>query len=286
MGNRASSRLSRPWRVPGSASLAAAVLGVVMAACGSNTGVASAPGPLTTARCQNLVVPAYFYPGADWTRIEDGRPVPRIMIMDAAGPGAGSAPNQAYQDAAKKARDAGITILGYSDTSYGRRPASVVEDDVRKYRAWYGVYSIFLDQVSSSAGQLPYYRQLARYIHSAHRGAVVLNPGTYPDQRYMSVGDIIVAFENTYATYARLQVPGWVRSYPVARFAHIVYATTASQLTDARALAVQRHAGYVYITDRNGPQRYSALPGYWDREDAMMARCAAGQDGAVPTATG
>jgi hypothetical protein len=244
---------------------------------------------LTSQQCQNLVVPAYFYPGAYWSRIDHGGAAPRIMIIDPAGPGAGGVPERNYQAAVKQARAAGITIMGYSDTSYSRRPASAVEADVRKYKAWYGVTSIFLDQASSGGEQLPYYARLARYIHDTNPGsAVMLNPGTYPDQRYMSVGDIVMVYENSFATYAGLNVPGWVRKYPPARFAHIVYATTTVQLADALAMAASRHAGYVYVTDGTGPQRYASLPGYWNREQASIARCAngaTGRDGASQPAT-
>ena len=56
---------------------------------------------------------------------------------------------------------------------------------MRKYKAWYGVTNIFLDEVSSGSGQLAYYRQLADYVHSVNPGsAVMLNPGTYPDQHW------------------------------------------------------------------------------------------------------
>ncbi|MBO0823131.1 MAG: spherulation-specific family 4 protein [Actinobacteria bacterium] len=236
---------------------------------------------LTTAQCENLVIPAYFYPGAEWTRVDHDRPVPKIVIMDPAGPGAGNLPDPKYQKAVRQAQAAGITILGYADTSYSMRPVSAVEADVRNYKAWYRVTSIFLDQVASSSEQLPYYRKLASYIHGANPGsAVMLNPGTYPAQQYMSVGDILVVFENTYASYANLPVPAWTRRYPAARFAHIVYATSGPRLTDALALAARRHAGYVYVTDGSGSQRYGSLPGYWGREKAITARCATGKRGA------
>lgn len=222
-----------------------------------------------------MIVPAYFDPGVDWARADDSRPVPRIMILDVAGPGAGSSPDRKYQAAVKLAEAAGITIMGYSDTDYTRRPAAAVEADVRKYRAWYGVTSIFLDQVASGSGQLAYYRQLTAYIHSVNPGsAVMLNPGTYPDQQYMSVGNIVLVFENTYASSADLQVPAWVYKYPAARFAYVIYATPGSQLVNAIGLAQKQHADYVYVTDGRGLQRYNSLPSYWSREDTIIARCA------------
>jgi hypothetical protein len=253
--------------------VAAVVAGLVFSA---NSPVVSTASALINSPCQNLVVPAYFYPGGGWTRATDSNPVPRIMILDVAGSGAGSAPERKYQTAVKQARAAGITVMGYSDTDYTLRSPAAIEADVRNYKTWYSVTDIFLDQVSSGRAQLGYYRNLSRYIHGANPGsAVMLNPGTYPDQQYMSVGDILLVFENTYASYLSLQVPNWVRRYPATRFAHVIYATSASQLPHAVSLARQRHAGFVYVTNGTGLERYNSLPAYWSRENAIIGRCTA-----------
>jgi Spherulation-specific family 4 len=226
--------------------------------------------------CQEIAVPAYFYPGADWTRAINSRPVPSMMILDITSSGAGSAPDPNYQAAVKRAQAAGIEIIGYSNTSYTRRPAAAVEADVRNYKAWYDVTDIFLDQATSNSSGIAYYRQLTNYIHDVNPGStVILNPGTYPDQQYMSLGDIVMVYENTYAHYAGLRVPSWADKYPAAKFAYAIYAATAAQLGRAISLSWSRHAGYVYVTDRTGSNPYSALPGYWSREDAIIAaRCA------------
>ena len=130
----------------------------------------STANSLVNSPCQNVVVPAYFYPGADWSRADESKPVPRIMILDVSGTGAGSAPERKYQTAVKRAQDAGITIMGYVDTNYTLRPAADIEADVRNYKAWYNVTDIFLDQVSSGRAQLPYYRKLSGYIHTVNPG--------------------------------------------------------------------------------------------------------------------
>ena len=237
---------------------------------------ASTADQLINASCQNLAVPAYFYPDDGWTQAYKSKPAPRIMIFDAAGPGAGNSPEQVYQAAVKQAQAAGITIMGYSDTNYAQRPASVVEADVRKYKAWYGVTSIFFDEVSSSSGQLAYYRQLADYVHSVNPGsAVMLNPGTYPDQQYMSVGDIVMVFENNYASYVNLQVPSWTQKYKAGRFAYVIYGASGPQMVNAIGLAQQRHAGYVYVTGGTGPQRYDSLPSYWSSEVSAISAISA-----------
>jgi hypothetical protein len=226
------------------------------------------PGP----RCQQIGIPAYFYPGASWARAVSSSPAPGIMILDVTSSGAGSAPDRTYQQAVSRAQAAGITILGYANTDYARRPAAAVEADVRHYRAWYHVAGMFLDEAATGGPELGYYRRLTGYIKNAGPGALVmLNPGTYPSQRYMSLGDVVLGYEGSYARYARLRVPGWVRRYPAARFAQVVYATPGARLAKALRLAAARHAGYVYVTDMAGRNPYRALPGYWAAENAMVA---------------
>jgi hypothetical protein len=229
------------------------------------------------ADCQSVVVPAYFYPGMGWTTADKSRPTPALMILDITGWGAGSVPDPKYQAAVKRAQKAGITVMGYSATDYGKRSAAAVEADVRNYRAWYGVGDIFLDQVASGSGELAYYRDLSGYAHNVNGGSMVmLNPGTYPDQQYMSLGDVVMVYENSYASLSGLRVPAWVRDYPKDRFAYAIYATPRPQLASALSLSRERHAGYVYVTDGTAPDPYSSLPSYWSAEDSMIAAGCAG----------
>jgi Spherulation-specific family 4 len=237
------------------------------------TQILAAPPP-----CQQVLVPAYFYPGANWTRALTSRPAPSVMILDVTSSGSGSSPDRNYQAVARRAHAAGIKIMGYSNTNYTRRPAASVEEDVKHYKAWYGVTDIFLDEVSSGGGGVPYYRRLARYIHGTSPGSMVmLNPGTYPDQQYMSIGDVVMVYEDTYADYVNLRVPRWVGNYPAAKFAHTIYATPGSQLANAISLSQRRRAGYVYVTNRTGSNPYRSLPSYWSSEGAIVAaKCARG----------
>jgi hypothetical protein len=284
------SALARKHRVPlalGSILLIAAAGVLTEQIVTANSSAISTANSLINSPCQNMVVPAYFYPGAGWSRASDSKPVPRIMILDVAGAGAGGAPQRKYHAAVKRAQAAGITVMGYSDTDYTQRPPADIEADVRNYKAWYGVTDIFLDQVTSGPAQLGYYRSLARYIHSVNPGsAVMLNPGIYPDQQYMSAGDIVMVFENTYASYVSLQVPGWVRRYPATRFAYVIYGTSAAQLANALSLAQQRHAGFVYVTNGTGLERYDSLPGYFSRENAIIAGCAPNANAAPRSSSG
>jgi spherulation-specific family 4 protein len=232
------------------------------------------------ARCEEISMPAYFSSGVAWARAIDSQPAPAIMILDITGSGAGSTREAAYAAAVTRAQAAGIKVLGYASTDYARRPAAAVEADVRHYRAWYHVTGIFLDEAATGTGELSYYRALTGYIrHADPRALVMLNPGTYPSRRYMTLGDVVLAYEGNYARYASLRVPGWVDRYPAARFSQVVYATPGSRLAEALRLAVRRHAGYVYVTDMAGRNPYRSLPGYWAAETTDAAGMCQGRPG-------
>lgn len=221
--------------------------------------------------CQRAFVPAFFSPGSGWTQAARSKPPPSIMILDVTNTGAGSSPDRGLQAAVKRAQAAGVKILGYSDTGYGQRPAAEVEADIRNYQAWYGVTSIFLDQAAADPAQIGYYRGLASYIREVGRGAAVwLNPGIYPAEAYMSIANVVMVFEGSYASYHNLRVPGWAGHYPPAKFAHTIYATPGPRLASVIRLSSRGRAGYVFITDRSGANPYAGLPAYWSREDAAV----------------
>lgn len=248
--------------------LLAAIL--VISATGVAVRLITEPGQ----QCQQALIPAYFYPDGDWNEAIDSKPPPKFMVLDITSSGAGTSPNRHYQTAVKRAQAAGITLAGYADTDYARRSAAAVELDVRHYLSWYGVRDIFLDEVTSDGAGLAYYRRLSDYIHSLDPGAeVILNPGTYPDESYMSVGDVVVVFENTYANYSRLDVPQWVDNYPADRFSYVIYGVSASRLAAAMRTAQRRHAGYIYATPNTGVNPYNSLPSYWAKEDSVIAGC-------------
>ncbi len=251
----------------------AAVLVATGITLGVTWGGSSGGGGGPARVCAQLIVPAYFAPDY-WAQAIAARPPPADMILDITGVGAGTAPEPQFEDLVREAKAAGITVLGYSSTVDGQRPIAQVEADVRDYAAWYGVTSIFLDRVSGQPAQVPYYQQLANYIHQASPGSQVwLNPGVYPDQAYMSIGNVVMVFEGTYAQYLTASAPGWARQYPSSDFAHTIFGTPASDLANALRLAADRGAGHVYVTDGTGSNPYQALPSYWS---ALVASAAGG----------
>jgi hypothetical protein len=248
------------------------VILIIAAAVGLTVKLTSRAAP----RCQSSFVPAFF-PPQGWARSVSGGRFPAVLILNPAS-GPGTAPDPAFRTAIGRAEGAGTHVIGYIGTNYAQLPLAEAEQYVRDYRNWYGVTGLFLDQTPTTGSeQIGYYRTLAAFIRRTTPDAAVwLNPGAYPDRSYMSVGNVIMAFEGPYESYLNLRIPSWARRYPAARFAHTVYATPGADVAPAVRLSRQRNAGYVYLTDDVGSNPYSALPNYWPREQAAVAGgCAA-----------
>ena len=261
---------------------AGAAIGVPAAASATTAVTAPAVTAATApAPCRHTFVPAYPWSSTFWTRAISSKPKPGVMILNVTGTGAGTAAVPHFQALVKRAEKAGITVLGYSSTEYGRRPAAQVEADAKNYKAWYKVNGMFLDLTANGSGELGYYRTLASYIHKVNPGAVIwLNVGAYPARGYMSVGNVVVAFEGSYASYRGQQLPSWTSHYRARRFADVIYATPASDLTGAVSLAKHRRIGSVFVTNLAGsPDPYSALPSYWSNEVSDVAASVAGCSG-------
>jgi hypothetical protein len=247
------------------------VVVLLLAAAGGITAAMRSPG--SSSHCQKAFIPAYF-PAGVWSQATATKPAPSAMILNpATGIGAGSAPDPDFQAAVKQAQAAGTAVLGYSSTADGQRPVGQVEADIRNYKAWYGVTGIFLDSVNGVPGELRYYEQLTSYIHRIIPGATVwLNPGIYPDQQYMSLGNVMMVFEGTYDQYRAAQVPGWAQNYPATRFANTIYdASSSAQANSAIGLSRNRNTGYIYVTNLSGANPYDALPSYWSTVATAIA---------------
>lgn len=221
--------------------------------------------------CQSAFVPAFF-PPADWSRAAVDGNRPAVMILNPAS-GPGSFPDSNLQTAAADAMDSGTKVIGYIGTNYGQQPLAEAERYIREYRKWYQVTGYFLDQTpTNGTAQIGYYRTLRSYIHKLSPGAPIwLNPGVYPDRAYMSIGNVVMVFEGSYADYLRIKPPRWARHYPPGRFAHTVYATRQTELDNAVQLSRARHAGYLYVTNDVTPNPYKALPNYWAQELPAIA---------------
>ncbi|MYS09955.1 hypothetical protein GTW71_26785, partial [Streptomyces sp. SID6041] len=167
-----------------------------------------------------LLVPFYEHP-ADrpeaWSALVDAAPSLYGVVVNPAS-GAGEARDPAFAAAADRLRAAGVRLLGYADTDYGRRPHADVVTDLLRHRDWYGTDGAFLDQVSTAPGALAHYRRVAVAARSAGAVTLVLNHGAHPDPGYAEFADLLVTFEGPWDTYRTLELP------VAPHYCHLVYA--------------------------------------------------------------
>jgi hypothetical protein len=167
-------------------------------------------------------IPSYFDPcynasdppegpmSCDWDQIiADGPAISHVIINPDSGPTKKC--QEDYLNLTQRLHAApfdDLQILGYVHTSYGKRNISTVEAEIDVYYSCYSMDGIFLDEVADTCSEIPYYAQLYAFI-KAKRGAatVVINPGTNSEACYLNVSDIMITFEDNYATYNKSYKP-------------------------------------------------------------------------------
>ncbi len=219
--------------------------------------------------CRSTLIPAYLSPEAIVDAV-NGSSRPRLLVINPLN-GPGLHARSTYREAVRAAQDRGARVLGYVPTSYGARPAAEVTADIDRYRAWYGVDGIFLDEAANTAAELPYYRALGGHVGSD--GLVVLNPGVVPAPGYFDVADVVVTFEGPYDRYADALawMPAWLRRVPPERIAHLVYG--ASRGDAMAAIAHPDVPGYLYVTSGSLPDPWRTLPSYLHEEEEALEAC-------------
>jgi hypothetical protein len=231
-----------------------------------------ARGTERSGTCRAALVPAYL-PPHELPALARGAWRPRMVIVNPnSGPGARR--SDAYADAVRALQAAGVRVLGYVPTGYGSRPTQEAIADVERYASWYRVDGIFFDEAASAAGELPYYRALARAARGGGNGRqlVVLNPGVPPAPGYFDLADVVVTFEGSYAAYADAveATPEWLDRQRPESIAHLVYGATRAQALGALA---DSGAGYLYATSGALPNPWRTLPAYLDEEVEALATC-------------
>jgi hypothetical protein len=228
------------------------------------------------AACTSIAVPAYFYPPSYWAQATSGTPAVKILILDPTTTGAGTSKDPNYATVAANAKAAGIHVLGYADSAYGARSMSELKTEADHYKSWYGVTDMFIDEESPDAADLPYYQQIADYVHATNGAIIMFNPGDIPNEGYAKIADIVAVFENTYTAWQSFKPPAWFSKYPASRFYAIVYnVPNATNMATVLDLARQRSMGYTYATNDNLPNPWDTLPPYWQQEvDNIKQACA------------
>jgi hypothetical protein len=221
-----------------------------------------------------VLVPAYFYPTGtgldDWNRlIEAAARVPIVAVINPAS-GPGEAQNPDYFDIMRRARAAGLTIVGYVDTGYAKRTRPDILRDIDSWTQFYPeIQGIFFDSQASEARHTDLYADLRDHARKKiSKALVVTNPGTICDEEYLaqSVTDVAVVFE-VQKGFEGFSLPPWAKRYQARHFAALPYSMATPELMrDTVQQAALKGIGYIYVTDGTGPNPWGRLPLYWEKE--------------------
>ncbi|MGW6919294.1 spherulation-specific family 4 protein [Kitasatospora sp. NPDC054939] len=212
-----------------------------------------------------LLVPLYVHPAVDpaaWQAVAAADPARISAVVLNLADGPGDTPDGVFTEAVERLREAGLPLLGYADTDYGRRPHAAVVADILTYRQRHGTTGVYLDQVATQPGALAHYRRLATAARAAGCTTVVFGHGDHPDPGYAEVGlaDLLVTFEGDWEAYQSLTLPLWTGRHAAARFCHLVYDVPAQRAREATALIAGRRAGVGCAVPGTGANPWSTLP--------------------------
>lgn len=247
----------------------------------------SAPGN-GSAGAVMIAMASYINPLADpgaWDRMiaYPNAKVPILIANVVNGPD--TTVNPDWQKAINRVSASGKIMLGYVRTGYlGLNKdkyrtrlgsldqadwAAQIEEDVDSWYALYGnsIGGIFFDEGWPECGPNNVYHDLYKYINDytkrKHPGAyTVLNPGSPIDSCYEDTMDTLLTFELSYTAYtsSAYQPNNWIPKDP-RKLWHIVYEVPQSAIAEVAALARQRGAGFIQMTDdQYNPNPYDNLP--------------------------
>ena len=241
--------------------LASAAAGLILLAT-----ALSGRSPDRRALCPGSLVPAYLAPQAILQLVERST-LPRLLVINPAS-GPGLAPDPAYREAIAAAQAGGTKVLGYVPTTWGAKPAPDAEAEIDRYRDWYGVDGVFLDEAAATAARLSYYHTLSHHARAVGARFIVLNPGVMPAREYFGIADAIVTFEGPISAYRERRHADDIAP---ERTVHLIYGASREQAL--HALKPSPSAGYMYVTSGTLPHPWGTVPDYFAQELAALGDC-------------
>lgn len=181
------------------------------------------------------------------------------------GPGTGW--EEAYDRYVTVMQECHISVLGYVSTFWGAVPLNTVKDNIDKYKQFYGIDGIFLDEMSNKAENVQYYKDITAYAKSVGVKYVVGNTGTDAAPEYVGVVDNIVISEG-YGAPTLSRLGGWHVGYGKENFSYIAYSQST---VDRQYVATSASfASYLFITDDHFPNPYDRMPSHFDELLALL----------------
>lgn len=224
---------------------------------------------------QRMMIPVFsFPPSGFWTAAIGAAPTTGIIVANVnSGPGGGQEAN--FAAVFDQALTAGITLVGYVPTQYGAASIGSLQEMVQQWQDYYGITSIFFDEINPAADYVDYYQSLVQYVHEQQSNSVVvLNPGEPPAQALFGVigpNDIIMVCEDAYANIAAdaANAPSWLFQYASSNIAVTVNtcATSGNMETAIGLAASAFNAGWVWVTSDG---IYNVEPSYFATEVSTL----------------
>lgn len=229
----------------------------------------------------NILIPLYIYPNwydrdkYIWKQVVvAAKQVPITAIINPNNGPNGAPPNGDYQQGIRDLRQAGIRIIGYVHSNYGKRDLKLVNADIDLYSKYFDIDGIFVDETASSKDKLDYYHKVYQYIKLQRKSLqVIINPGTDLDESYLKkpVADIAVIFENDRKGWNTYQPPVYHQNYSAPHFAALVHTVAKSKVMKGIVdRAANFNFGYIYITNDStstgNRNPWDSLPSYWQAE--------------------
>jgi hypothetical protein len=228
-----------------------------------------------------ILLPLYIYPNwydrdkYIWRQVTAAaQKVPIVAIINPNNGPNNAPPNPDYQQGIKDLHQAGVKILGYVPTNYGKREIESVTADIEIYNKYFNVDGIFVDETANQRDKLKYYQQIYQYTKArSARYQVIINPGTDIIESYLRqpVADVTVNFENYQKVWKDYHPPAYIKKYSAQHFAALVHTTADLQLMKNTLDRVEKNKfGYVYITndstDTANQNPWDTLPSYWQAQ--------------------
>lgn len=196
--------------------------------------------PPRAPRVLGHAVPMYVHPvlaPATWQALTGSDLGAGFAVANPAN-GPGDQPEVAYQDALGALLAAGTPVVGYLDSAYGRRDPAALVAELERWRRWYGITGVFLDQVTSHPQDPRDAVRLLDRLRTAGATRVIVNPGVVPALEWCRAADVVVTFEGSWADHRRQARPDRLRDVPPERLCHLVHSVPPGLTASAVAAQV------------------------------------------------
>lgn len=188
-----------------------------------------------------------------------------VVVENTSSNGPGSSLSSPLMSEINQMRQAGIRTFGYVYTSFGNRNPAAVKADIDQWKALYNVTDIMFDEGWADASKIPFYNDIANYVHRNPGALVEMNPGAPIDEGYMQFIDVLSIFEGPYSQYQNFHPPSWVMKYPATRFKDYIHSVpNPSVIPGLLHQVMQNNTGYFDITDSTQPWGQLASDTFWN----------------------